>query len=450
VIRPVLLVCVAVLGCSKNVPAHLRLDTTPSESSTQQIVDAESAVHAIIGRDPLARNPTLVDPNVLDEIDGGAPLAAFVRGVKSLEQGEGPVERVLQQLEDEWRATAVVPLARGYRLRIAENQLANTLIPPEERQRQVAVLLTPLNGNVGDPTLPLDPLDWMTAAGGDELVRAYGDRWVTAGWLSDPKIPTQAARDALGTEPYDGLRATESGRLLWARAQRLSSGGADAGVADLTLATGLALERAGADRDSEQTAWDAKQTKFAEELGTPDPVGGLLRRSFDRLAEDAGDDEACGGALLASAALRWLRQCDTRPCGGLDRVETMQFASRFDPSIAPLSAVWQVVALKEAIDTLEVGRSTALFPAALLDLSDALLGTGGGPLEVEILRRRSPDAQVWLIVARAVGDEGITDWEGVRVVLGEHLAGEARRAAALVQDPEWKALLERIGARSVP
>jgi hypothetical protein len=128
----------------------------------------------------------------------------------------------------------------------------------------------------------------------------------------------------------------------------------------------------------------------------------------------------------------------------------MQFASRWSPRIAPLAATWSVIALKESIDSLEVGRDTALFPEAILDLSDALLGTGGGLLEMEILRRRRPEPQVWLTVARAVGDEGITDWEGVRIALGHHLAAEARRAGALVEDAEWKAILERVEKRAVP
>jgi hypothetical protein len=448
----ILLLVATLAGCSRKVPPHLQLDPKPDASlAAVEIVDIESAVKAIIGRDPLARSPSLVDPKKLEAIPGGAPLVAFVRGIRSLEQGVGPDERVLQQLEDEWRATAVVPLTRGYRLRIAENQLANTLISPEERHRQVAALLTPLNGGgPEDPTLPRGPLDWLLDQGGDAAVRAYGDRWVVYGWLSDPAIPAGAVRDALAAPPYDGLRESEAGRLLFARATGQKEVDPASGLDDLRWATGLALQRAAADRDSEQTAWAKTKEEAAAQVGAAEPVEALLKRSFDHLVQGAGDDAAAGGALLASAALRWTDQCRSGPCTGLDRVETMQFASRWGDEVATLSAVWQVVALKESIDTLEVGRDTAMFSEALLDLSDALLGTGGGPLEMEMLRRRRPDPHVWLTVARAVGDEGITDWDGVRVALGHHLAAEARRAASLVEDAEWKGMLERIDKRAVP
>lgn len=440
-----------VAGCSSKVPPHLQLDPPPDDRLQHvEIVDVESGVRAIIGRDPLARTPALVDPARLQAIPGGEPLGAFVKGIRSIEQGEGPVERVLQALEDEWRATAVVPLARGYRLRIAENQLANTLVPPEERHRQIAALLSPLNGGEGDPTLPRGPLDWLLDEGGDNAVRAYGDRWVVSGWLSDPKIPAAAVREALAAPTYDGLRETEAGRLLYARASGLEAADPASGLEDLKWATRLALQKAAADRDSEQSAWATMLGELSASFGETDPIVVLLKRSYDTLVESAGDDAGTGGALLASAALRWVDQCDTSPCTGLDRVETMQFASRWGKEIAPLAATWSVIALKESIDSLDVGRDTALFPEAILDLSDALLGTGGGPLEMEILRRRRPEPQVWLTVARAVGDEGITDWEGVRIALGHHLAAEARRAGALVEDAEWKAMLERVERRAVP
>lgn len=432
-------------GCPRKVPEHLQLHPETGGAAVE-VTDLPSALAALVGRDPLARSPVLPDPARLDALDGGPPLAAFVRGIRSIERGEGPTERVLQQLEDEWRTTAVVALARGYRLRIAENELVGQL-DSDEAQRQVVRLVTPLTGGVAEATLPRRPLEWLGEE--PEPVRAYAERWVLTGWLAAPEIPLGAIAGPMAGPQYDDLRESRVGRLLVARATAAAAP-PDAGMRDLDRATRLALERAAADRDGEQAAWSDLKKAAADEVGDPDPIAVLLERAAAGLTAGAGDDGSAGGALLALAALRWVDRCDRPPCAGIDRVETMQFASRWSPEVDRLAAAWRVVALKESLDTLEVGRDTAMFPAAMVDLVDALLGTGAGPLEAEILQKRSPDAQVWLSVSRAVGAEGVTDWEGARVAIGQHLEREATRASTLWTDERTKALLARVADRAVP
>ncbi|HHO52342.1 MAG TPA: hypothetical protein ENK18_16090 [Deltaproteobacteria bacterium] len=224
----------------------------------------------------------------------------------------------------------------------------------------------------------------------------------------------------------------------------------EAGYAALLRATQLALHRAAADRDREQAAWAELLTAESEALGGTDPISILLERARSQLTPAATDDRAAGAALLALSAQRWIEQCPSEPCAGIDRVETMAAAGRWHSSIAPLAATWQVVALKEALDTLEVGHDTALFPTAIVDLVDALLGTGGGPLDARILRKQRPDPGVWLSIARAVGTEGVVDWEGAREALGQHLLAETQRAEELVSDPELRLHLERIHRRAIP
>ena len=74
------------LGCPRAVPDHLRIDETPEGSAaTAPITDVKAALATIVGRDPLARSPVLLDPNVLEELPGGDPLAAFVRQVRTAE-----------------------------------------------------------------------------------------------------------------------------------------------------------------------------------------------------------------------------------------------------------------------------------------------------------------------------------------------------------------------------
>jgi hypothetical protein len=457
-------VLLSLAGCPRPVPDHLQVQPKTPPPSTVEITDVRSALKAMVGRDPLARSPVLPDPQMLEELPDGAPLAAFVRQVHSAELGQGSMDRLLQQVEDEWRGTPAVPLSRGYRLRLAENQLANKLNESESTEQSIVTLITPLTPGIADPTLPRRPLEWLggklaplspeepaTDPDSDRnaSVRRYAERWVLAGWLSSPTIPVEVLVEPLEAPQYDALRTSGLGELVLARAQ-----GAKAepgpGMEKLKRATSLALMRAAADRDSEQAKWADEKSRAEAETGDPDPVGKLLEQAVADLSAGAGQEKAAGGALLALGALRWVDRCETPPCEGLDRVETFAHAARWDPEIAELAAIWQVVALKETLDSLDVGRDSPLFPQLAVDLTDVLVGTGAGPLEAPLLRKQRPDAQTWLVVARAVGSEGVSDWEGARVALGEHLQGEAQRASAATSEASWKELLDRIAGRAVP
>lgn len=440
------------LGCPRPVPDHLRIERDdPVQAPAAEVTDLPSALAAMLGSDPLARAPKLLEPALLSRIQGTEALSAYVEVVRALERGEGQTQRSLQQLEDEWRATAAVALARGYRLRIAENQLANTFAEPEATQAALIELLTPLTPGPPDDTLPRTPMAWLSGPqGGDTEIRAYADRWVLQGWLTDPHIPLEVLQPLLSAPQYDGLSKTPTGALVLARARASDAPVPEAGHADLLRATQLALHRAAADRDREQAAWAALLASESEALGSDDPIGTLLERASTQLTQAAADDRAAGAALLALSAHRWAGDCPSQPCTGLDRVETMAAAGRWHPSVAPLAATWQVIALKEALDTLEVGHDTALFPGAIVDLVDALLGTGGGPMDARVLRKQRPDPSVWLSVSRAVGTEGVVDWEGAREALGQHLLSETQRAGELIEDPELKLHLERIQRRAIP
>ncbi len=189
---------------------------------------------------------------------------------------------------------------------------------------------------------------------------------------------------------------------------------------------------------------------MAEEVGDADPIRALLQRALAGLVADAGADRSAGGALLAATALRWRGQCGWDPCSGLDRVRTMRAAARFHADVDELAAIWQVIALKEALDGLEVGRETVLYPRASVAIADALLGLGAGPLPVDLVRRARPDETVWGTLSRAAGRDGVSDWEGARVALGAMLATEARRAEGLTDDSEMGPVLDRIARRAVP
>ncbi len=450
--RVSLLAVLVLAGCPRKVPEHLRVAPPPptTEQAQRTLQTLDDAIAALVGADPLVRSASLPDLDALMAIEGSAPLVEFVEQVKALEQGDGQAERSMQQLEESWPTSVVVALSRGYRLRVTENLLGNMALPVGQRDTAILALVTPLQAAPDGAALNRGPLDWLVLDGETEpIVRSYAERWVLQGWLSDPGVRLDAAAEALQADMYDGLARTPTAALLLAR-NADAAGPSESGLAKLERSARLALVQAAADRDREQAAWSDRRKEAAEELGVDDPIHHLLSEAVTELTAAAGDDEAAGGALLALAAMRWRGSCDDSPCRGLDRVATMATARRYGPRVDAVGQLWQVIALKEALDTMEVAHDTVMYPEGSLALVDAVLGTGGGPLDDQVLRKRRPDAGVWLAVARAVGEEGVTAWEGARAALGQHLKNEADDARQGVDDEEIASLLERISARAIP
>jgi hypothetical protein len=447
-------VCLSLMlltACPRKVPDHLRVEPDPvvAPSDGQPAAPADPLAQ-LVGRDPLVRSPSLPEAEQLEGVEGREALLEFVQEVNALEQGEGQAERSMQQLEVAWPRSPVVALSRGYRLRVAENLLGNQALPKDQRDSSLLGLITPLQPAPDGASLNRAPLAWLVTDGpADPQVRAYAERWVLQGWMAAPEIDRSHAAAALRADMYDGLRRTPTAALLLARDEGADADPA-AGLAALQRATHLALEQAAADRDREQAAWSDTRAAAAEELGVDDPVLHLLQVAVTELTAAAGDDAAAGGALLALSAMRWRNTCDDAPCRGVDRVSTMAAARRYGEPVDALGHIWQVIALKEAIDTMEVAHDTVMYPEGSLALVDAVLGTGGGPLDDATLRKRRPDAGVWLAISRAVGEEGVTAWEGARAALGQHLKNEAEDARAAVDDEAIASLLERISRRAIP
>lgn len=435
------------LGCPRPIPEHLRVPTPDETAGMPDVAvsDLASAVAATIGKDPLGRAPKLLPDSLLQDISGTRPLRTFFAAVRDLESGNGRVDRTMQMLEEEWSGTVAVPLSRGYRLRVADPFLSSEITPG------AADRLLPLLSSVlavqADPA-PRSALDWLADDLTSPLVRRYADRWVLTSWLSSPSIPTAHVATLLASAQYDDLRASPVGAILVARHD---AGAADpAGFEALTRATRNALHEVAADRDKEQAAWADRRAALIAELGGDDPIGHLLAQAQAGLTPGASSERDAGGALLAVAARRWRRTCDVEPCGGLDRVEMMHAAGRWHRDLYGLAASWRVIALKESLDTLDVGRETVLFPRAIAQLVDALNGTGASAMDLRLLQRQRPDGTVWLSLSRAVGAEGSIEWEGARLALGRHLQREAERALSLVQDQSSRELLDRIARRAIP
>jgi hypothetical protein len=444
-------VILLLLSCGK-VPDHLRVEPPPDAGAVDRRVSSgEAAVALLTRRDPLVRSPIMPDRASAEALGASDPwLLAWIDATAASEASLTDPDAALEQLESAWRGTPVVALTRGQRLRLSEGVLARSEVLDEAGEGQILGWLTPLRSDEADIGLPRLPLDWLAPPheAGD-ATRVVGERWVVAGWLDGPAIPLRSLSESLAGSNYDGLRETPLGALLLARAER-RTGPVDAGFAALRDATTLALNQAAADRDTEQRAWADMKTAAAARVGAADPEKALLATAREKLTAAAGDDRAAGGAFLAYAASRWHDSCPDAPCLGVDRVAEMAAARRWHPEVAELAAIWQVIALKEAVDHMDVAADTVGFPGAMVGLVDALDGTGAGPLSADLLRVRRGEPRTWSGLAAALGVEGVAEWTAARAAIGRHLEQAARDALTLCSDPTLTPLLERVAKRAQP
>lgn len=449
-----LLFVLVLAACNRPLPGPVALATldqvTEAPERTFTVVSRHDALTMLLATDPLARRPRWPSQAQLDALDDGLVLADTLRGLSRIEGQGGDMVVALQRLAASAPGTERLALVRGHML-----GLADTMVATYGDDMASAGLvdvgpllsgLTPTEASALHTRHALAFLaDGMPFA---KAVRQHGDRWVLEAWLDGPHVPLQATAQALGTPTFDALSGSALGRLVHARAEG-RKGDAAPGLADLRRATTLALQQVAADRDSEQRAWRDRQQEVATELDSRDPIGALLDRAATTLTAAAHQDLAAGGALLAIQARRLVGGCDWRPCMGLDRVETLTSAARWDPSLEPLAQAWKVIALKRAIDGMDVGRDTVVFRIALIDLVDALLGTGAHPLPATVTARVRGDASLWATLGASLGDPSPQTWEDLHRILGAHLAQETRLVGSLGTS-DADAILDQIQRRALP
>ena len=442
--RPLLFL--AFVSCARRIPDHLLLSpTTAAEVPESALKEPADVLRYTLRGDPLARTPATPPPDALATSGASPAYRSWEQAVRQLEQGTGDAASALQRVEDDWPNTEAVALSRGYRLRLIQGILA---ADPELHQEEALVLLSRVRPGSSTTPPPGAPLAWLSPpdAGSDPVLR-YADRWVLQGWLSGPAVDVAPVAEALGGVALDRLRDHPLGAALIARGSG-ASGDPSPALEALRLATRLALERAAADRDGEQDDCAELRDAEAAKIGGADPIGHHLDAAVAAAAPIAKDDRAAGVVVLGVHARRWYGGCADEPCTGLDRSEAFGVAGRYDAEVARIASVWQVIALKEAIDTMDVGHDTVMFPRAMVDLLDALLGTGAGPFDADLLRTRKPDAVTWLALGRALGTDACTDWASARASLGVHLANAVSAVRAGRTDPREVELLDRIARRA--
>ena len=439
-----------IAGCAKPVPAHLALSVPDEDHETEApLVDLASVLAFMIDGDPLSRRPRFPDEEALpDNAEGLEVITGFIAAVRQLEMGRGERVGTLQRLAREHAGTSVQPLARGYALGIAERPLAQPDPQMDEMVEALSLLTGLPPGSADAPAQARHPFAWLGAEDDTRLVRNYADRWVLTGWLDAPDIPIESVATALTATQFTLLADSPTAKLITARAKGASTPTPGA-FDDLARATLLSLTRAAADTDRELGNWADQKHEIGQGLGTTDPVNFLLDRAFSGLIANAADDKDAAAAMLAIQADRWHETCAWTPCAGTDRISAMTAAGRWNAEVHDLVRIWQVIALKDAVDSMDVGHDTVLFPKALLQLTDALNGLGAGPLDITLLRWNRPDPHAWESLGAAVGREGTSDWDTVSLAVGGFLQNEANSVAEQTDDAAITSLLRRIAKRAL-
>lgn len=445
------LLLLAASACTRKLPPELALP--PDEPSRLDAPvafdDLAAALRWLIGDDPLARRITPAPRASLLTVDGGEALADALETVDRLERRVHTDRALaLQVLERKHRGTPAVAIARGYALGLADHDLATYQGDPKRSElSSIAPLLSPLLTSTGRDDVVRHPLEFIGGARFAENIRRHGDHRTLSAWLDGPGIPLAPVADAMEKADLGAVADTTVGRLIRKRASGASG---DIGTAweDLLHATTLFLEQVSADRNSEQSRWKTTRADAAKDLGMEDPIVGLLERAREQALEGAADDRAAGIVWQTELALRWLDRCTWKPCEDLSRTSSMVRVASFHPDLVPVTAAWRGAALKHALDSMDVGHETVAFPLALVDLSDALLGTGASPLSMDLLRRRAADPKVWSWLTAAIGSEEATTWEDARISLSLHLERVATQALEGAREPD-QVFLKRIRDRAV-
>lgn len=415
------------LACgTREVPSHLQVAPPPeAQEALPPPRDLAEALQRIVGKDPLARRPKLPEEGWLGDLD-----APGLRAWDTIARGT-PNPGELSLLEDQYAGTVAVALSRGARLAAVEDMTRALLDGERASERSALLWLSPLTP-APELSTGRGPWAWLTALSpAHASLLAYGESSVMRGWLDGPGLPLDAVAAALGTPTYDRLSLSVEGQLVLAIAQRPAAEGA-ASLDDARLVAELLLERAAADRNSEQDAHRERCAALATERGLDagdrDPLPAMVDAILAELVAQAPREQAVGAALLTWSVRRWLGGCPS--CPGLDRSAQLDAALRWAPELSGAVAAARVAFLKDALDSLEVGLERARTVNAHAPLADALIGLGYEPPPLTWVERPTADAGLWLSLTRMIGGvEAATEEEGLAALRGA-LATHAQALAA--------------------
>jgi len=370
-----------VIACVKEVPPHLRVETAPKTKS-------EATLSGLVSTDPLLRRP---DPRTEGSWSAVAENDAIEAWAKVARK---PRPRVSDwaRVASESRGTLAVALAKGSMLAGLEASIGDWGHP---HQKEVAAWLN-LTETAARPTTHdlSEPLAWLpgfTPKEKYEAARHIATRTVLSAWLDGPNIDLLPASRAMDLPLHTGIADSPTGQLIQARAAGAHNPeAAQQGTAHLWEATRHALRWVGADGNRAQTTLLKERQTFREEHGK-NPVAHYLSLAQQKLIMDAAENDSAGLAWLAINAERLEGTCPDRPCGGLDKTANIKRTEVWGPTATSLSTIWQLIAIKSALDTFETSLDKPLFYKRLPQIVDALAGSHNTRIPSPILRYRSAD-----------------------------------------------------------
>ena len=393
-------------GCwGRKIPAHLRVEPETVEARAAPPSNLADAVTQLVGGDPLLRRPDPRPEGWWNAVPGGEPIRAWQQVMMG-----GPTSVAsLDTLEITHADSIAVPLARGARLAELEAVLPTTEAD-EQGDRSLVVWL----GSFTVKPVPgrsdvRPPLGWL---GSDRSTQRQAlldlmERSVLSGWLADPDLPLQPIAQAMAPASFDRLRATPEGALIAARAgKHHSPDQAVSAQAALIGATQLALVEAAADglRDRKKAQTLSQELAIQRGLGAgDDPLPGLLEDARIGFTADGGRPSSAGHAMVALAAQRIDGSCFHSPCTGVDRIGTLHLAAKQSPEVAPAAWAWRVIAVKTAVDRLQVSIEDALPTTVFPLIADLMVGEVGGRVPLSLLLQRSTGPEAALAITRGLG-----------------------------------------------
>ena len=407
------------LGCAKEVPPHLAVVDNDVQETTRP------SLARLVGHDPLLRRPDPLQQGDWADVPGGHAIKLWAKTARR--QSALPAD--WSTVEAAAAGTIGVPLARGARLAAIEvigGEWDETL------QQRIAAWMG-LTGVEAQPatSTPAEPLAWLSGVSGEEKLNAakhIATRLVLEGWFDDPNIDQSAASKALATNAHTLLADSPYGQLMLARAdgatdaEALTSGGQF-----FWEATAHALAWAAADTDAEQKEALAARQQFRQQRGTT-PAAWNLDRARRLLTMDAANDAAAGLALVTIAAERLENSCPDAPCGGLYIVASLTRAGQWHESAAAGAAVWHVIALKRALDSLRSSIDKPSLYRRLPHIADALTGLSEDTIELSFLRHRVASPAMMLNISRMAGGKPTSDADQAIEAVAKRLQQACDRA----------------------
>jgi len=424
------------LACAKEIPPHLRVEAPSTESTS-----APASLSSLVAHDPLLRRPKPRKAGDWQDVQGGQAIEIWAQTARRPNATPSDWSTV----EASTRGTIGVPLSRGARLAAIEVTRGEW---DEEIQQRIAAWIG-LSGVEARPatSTPAEPLAWLPGHTPDEKFDAAEHlvrRMVMEGWFDGPKVDQTHAAEALNSDAHTLVADSPYGQLLLARNLGVMDAEAHtSGEQFFWEATGHALAWAAADKDIEQQYLQKQRADFRAQRNET-PTAWNLARARELFILDASNQASSGLALVTIAAERLEGSCPDKPCSGLDVVASITRAGRWGSDAASGAAVWQVIALKRALDTLSVSLDKPSLYRRLPQIADALSGMNESPIELSFLRHRVPTPGMMLAISRMAGGTPTSDTEQAIDAVARRLQKACDHALATGVPPNLVQPIKRI------